>query len=104
MGGARIMFSLILVGGAVLVLVATVALVIVLLTRKSDEEEGGTGAGSSAFRQAAQQDGGVRITSYSTREWQEYFAESYSLYMTNPAVLQQLRPNVYAFFVANHPR
>jgi len=66
--------------------------------------EGGTGAGSSAFRQAALQDGGTRITSYSTRNWREYFAESFSLYMTNPAVLEQLRPNVYAYFVGNHPR
>jgi hypothetical protein len=66
--------------------------------------QGGTGAGSSAFRQAAQQDGGVRVTDYSNTEWQEYFAESYSLYITNPTVLRQLRPRVYAYFVATYPR
>jgi len=66
--------------------------------------QGGTGAGSNAFRQAAQQDGGVRVTDYSNTEWQEYFAESYSLYITNPTVLRQLRPRVYAYFVATYPR
>ena len=66
--------------------------------------EGGTAAGSSAFRRAAGQDGSVRVTEYSDREWQEYYAEAFSLYITDPAVLQQLRPRVYAYFVAHNPR
>ncbi|MFQ5520754.1 MAG: hypothetical protein ACE5FK_05105 [Candidatus Methylomirabilia bacterium] len=66
--------------------------------------EGGTGVAGSAFRRAAQQDGGIPITQYSNQEWAEYFAESFSLYITDPQTLQLLRPNVYAFFVANFPR
>lgn len=66
--------------------------------------EGSTAAGSCDFRLAAQQDGGVRVTQYSDREWQEYFAEAFSLYITNPIVLQQLRSHVYDYFVTNYPR
>ena len=66
--------------------------------------EGGTAVGSNAFRRAAEQDGGVRVTAYSDREWQEYYAEAFSLYITDPTVLRQLRPRVYAYFVAHNPR
>jgi hypothetical protein len=69
-----------------------------------EQVEGGTGPGSNAFRLAAQQDGGIRITQYSDTEWQEYFAEAFSLYMTSPTVLEQLRPHVYDYFVSNYPR
>ena len=69
-----------------------------------DVVEGGTAAGNNAFRLAAQQDGAVRVTEYSDTEWQEYFAEAFSLYITNPTVLQQLRPHVYDYFVSNYPR
>jgi hypothetical protein len=66
--------------------------------------EGGTAAGSIEFRQAAQKDGGKRLTAYSNKEWQEYYAESFSLYMTDPGTLQRLRPNVHAFFSMKHPK
>lgn len=66
--------------------------------------EGGTAAGQNAFRLAAQQDGGTRITQYSNKEWQEHFAESFSLYMSAPDTLRRLRPHVYDYFVANFPR
>ena len=66
--------------------------------------EGGVAAGSIEFRKAAQQDGGKRITEYSNKEWQEYYAESFSLYTTDPATLRRLRPKVYAFFNKKHPK
>ncbi len=66
--------------------------------------EGGTAAGSIEFRQAAAKDGGKRITKYSNKEWQEYYAESFSLYMSDPGTLQRLRPNVFAFFQRKHPK
>ncbi|HLO18748.1 MAG TPA: hypothetical protein VK206_28210, partial [Anaerolineales bacterium] len=65
--------------------------------------EGGTAAGSIEFRLAAGKDGGKRITTYSNKEWQEYYAESFSLYITDPGTLQRLRPNVYAFFSKKYP-
>ena len=46
----------------------------------------------------------VRVTEYSDREWQEYYAESFSLYISDPIVLRQLRRHVYDYFVAHHPR
>ena len=65
---------------------------------------GGTAAGSIEFRQAAQQDGGKRITEYSNKEWQEYYAESFSLYISDPGTLERLRPNVFAFFNKKHQK
>jgi|GEM_PF-6093229 len=62
------------------------------------------GADNVAFRQAAQQDGGLRITHYSDTSWQEHFAESYALYMVDPDGLQRLRPHVFAFLQSNFPR
>lgn len=63
-------------------------------------------AGSNAFRQAARQDGARSPTNYPNPNpwWQEYFAESFFLYITSPTVLRQQRPNVHTYFVANFPR
>lgn len=66
--------------------------------------EGGTAAGSNEFRQAAVKDGGKRLTEYSKKEWQEYFAEAFSFYITDPATLKRLRPSVFRFFNTKYPR
>lgn len=66
--------------------------------------EGGTAAGSIEFREAATKDGGKRITEYSNKSWQEYYAESFSLYVTDQDTLQRLRPKVFEFFVRHHPK
>lgn len=66
--------------------------------------EGGKAAGAIEFRQAAAADGGKRITAYSDKEWQEFFAESFSLYTTDPETLQRLRPHVFQFLVRHHPK
>ena len=50
------------------------------------------------FREAARKDGGVRISPYAEKSWEEFFAESFAVYITEPATLQRLRPNIYAFF------
>ena len=66
----------------------------------------------NAFRTAAQQDGaavahggGVTggITDYANTGWEEYFAEAFFVYVTEPDVLQQLRPHVYRYFRQNFP-
>ena len=66
----------------------------------------------NAFRTAAQQDGATAaqsgavtggITSYANTNWEEYFAESFSIYVSAPELLHQLRPHVYAFFVGQFP-
>ena len=65
-----------------------------------------------AFRQAYIQDGasisGGRIqhavTMYGAQEWQEVYAEAFSLYITDPEALRQVRPNVYQHFATQFPR
>ncbi len=66
--------------------------------------QGGTAAGSIEFRQAAATDGAKRITEYSDKEWGEYFAEAFSLYITDPETLRRLRPHVYEFLARHHPK
>jgi len=52
----------------------------------------------TAFRRAAVLDGGTRVSSYSDDSWEEYFAESFALYITDPRTLEKLRPKVYQYF------
>lgn len=55
-------------------------------------------ATDTAFRQAAALDGGIRITDYSDDAWAEYFAESFSFFITDPNRMVLIRPNVYKYF------
>lgn len=59
-----------------------------------------------AFREAVVKDGKIFPTNYPNPEdwWQEFYAESFSLYFTNPLVLEQIRPNVFKFFKTNFPK
>lgn len=53
---------------------------------------------SEPFRKATNTDSAVRITDYAGTSWAETFAESFSLYHTDPDRLKSLRPEVYKFF------
>lgn len=44
------------------------------------------------------------ITRYSETNYEELYAEAFSLYMTAPETLRLLRPATYAFFLARFPR
>jgi hypothetical protein len=62
-----------------------------------------------AFRQAALLDGGGTRrmpTDYPNPEsvWQEYFADSFSLYQTSPELLRRIRPHVYDYMAGEFPR
>lgn len=77
---------------------------------------------SGAFRQAARRDQVRRdtsgrtttvgsaatlsggITSYADTDYQELFAEAFSLYISAPETLRQLRPNIYNYFNSRYPR
>lgn len=61
------------------------------------------GRGSIEFRDAAASDGAKRITDYAEKTWKEFYAESFSLYITDPNLLQRLRPHIYGFFKRHHP-
>ncbi len=78
-------------------------------TEKKDPTTGnftdviGTTAAGAKFREAAAKDG-VAVSKYGQEDWQESYAEAYSLYLTAPDTLQRLRPNTYAFLDANLPK
>ncbi len=59
---------------------------------------------NTAFRRAAVLDGGTRISSYSDDAWEEYFAESFALYITDPRTLENLRPKVSKYFKKSFPK
>lgn len=78
---------------------------------------------SGEFRTAAKKDGAAPDTSatprtttsgttatvkgaptdYGNTSWEELFAESFSLYVSDPNLLKAIRPNVYAFFAKKFP-
>jgi len=64
----------------------------------------GKTAGNNKFRQAVAKDGGKAVTAYGDQDFQESFAEAYSLFITSPATLKSLRPNVYDFLDNNLPK
>ena len=55
----------------------------------------GTAASGNKFREAMAKDGGKAVTAYGDQDFQEAFAEAYSLYITSPSTLKSLRPNVF---------
>jgi len=67
-------------------------------------DEIGTAAKGNAFREAAVKDGGKAVSAYGDKDWQEAYAESYSLYLTSPETLKALRPNVYDYLDKNLPK
>lgn len=64
------------------------------------------GAGNNDYRRAVQADrvatGGrtmpQAITTYGATNWEENYAEAFSMYVTDPDTFQQLRPNTYQYF------
>jgi hypothetical protein len=50
---------------------------------------------STKFQKAA---AGKRISPYAEDSWEEYFAESFALYITDPDTLKRLRPKIYDHF------
>jgi hypothetical protein len=73
-------------------------------TRRFELVESDGDAAASEFRAAAAMDGPVRITEYAGKNWSEYFAESFSLYVTDPQALEWLRPEIYRYFTLQLPR
>jgi hypothetical protein len=63
-------------------------------------ETGGTAIADVAadYQKAAQADGPHAITKYGDTNWSEHYAEAYAMFITEPATLKLLRPNVFAWF------
>jgi len=61
-------------------------------------------AADNDFRKAVAKDGGKAVTAYGDTDFQESFAEAYSLFITSPSTLKSLRPNVYDFLDKNLPK
>jgi Domain of unknown function (DUF4157) len=64
----------------------------------------GTDVKGIKFREAAAKDGGKAVTAYGSKDFQEAFAEAYSLYITAPNTLKALRPNVFDYLDQNLPK
>lgn len=62
----------------------------------------GTGVRGIGYREAASRDG-LAVSSYGATDWQESYAEAYSLYVTSPDTLKALRPNTYAYLASHLP-
>jgi hypothetical protein len=69
--------------------------------------------GDTDFLKAAALDGLVltnekvtsrSITKYGEKNITEQFAELFSVYLTDPKLLEAIRPHVYAYFAARFPR
>jgi hypothetical protein len=56
---------------------------------------------STSYRTAARKDGPKAVSSYGDTDWQEHFAEAYSLFITSPSLLRSIRPTTFAWFESN---
>lgn len=72
-----------------------------------------TPAAGGEFLEAAVKDGlvmtGAQVTSgsitkYASKDIREQFADLFSLYLTDPNLLQAIRPNVYRYFTKHFPK
>jgi hypothetical protein len=70
---------------------------------KDYEDVIGTEATGNAFREAAKRDG-KPVSTYGEEDWQESYAEAYSLFLSNPSQLKALRPATYAYLQQNLPK
>ncbi len=64
----------------------------------------GTDVKGIKFREAAKKDGGKAVSAYGEKDFQEAFAEAYSLYITAPDTLKALRPNVFEYLDQDLPK
>lgn len=63
----------------------------------------GTSPAGPAYRAAATRDG-VAVSAYGEEDWQESYAEAYSLYISAPDTLRSLRPATFAYLDKNLPK
>jgi len=61
------------------------------------------GAASTDFRAAVNKDG-KNVSKYAEKDWQDSFAEAYSLYLSAPSELLLLRPATHAYFAKAYPK
>jgi Mlc titration factor MtfA (ptsG expression regulator) len=81
---------------------------------RPNEGSGGRGGasassatGTGSFRAAVTLDGGLAkgVSTYgaTSTDYDEYYAEAFAMYQSQPATLKALRPNVYAYFKTQYP-
>jgi len=69
---------------------------------KNYEDVIGTDVDKNAFRAAVKKDG-KDVSKYGEEDWQESYAEAYSLFVTTPDQLRAIRPATYDYFTKNLP-
>jgi hypothetical protein len=69
------------------------------ISEKPMEPQRGTALSASAdYQRAARTDGGKSVTEYGKKNWEEHYAESYSMFIAEPATLKVMRPTEFAWF------
>ena len=63
----------------------------------------GKGHQGIPFRQAVRKDGS-NVSKYGDKDWQESYAEAYSLYLTQPTLLKRIRPATYQHLEKTLPK
>lgn len=69
------------------------------ISEKPMEPQRGTALSANAdYQRAARTDGGKSVTEYGKKNWEEHYAESYSMFIAEPATLKVMRPTEFAWF------
>jgi hypothetical protein len=69
------------------------------LSGKPAEHAGGKAlAKTPEYQAAAKADSPHAITHYGDQDWDEHYAEAFSMFIAEPATLQLLRPKTYEYF------
>jgi hypothetical protein len=70
------------------------------VSEKPLEPKGGTTAlsASADYQKAANADGGKSITKYGKKDWEEHYAEAYSMFIAEPATMKVMRPKLFEWF------
>jgi hypothetical protein len=64
------------------------------------EKAGASALSQSAGFQKAANDDGKPITGYAKKNWEEHYAEAYSMFIAEPDTMKALRPKLFAWFTA----
>lgn len=69
------------------------------VSEKPAEPKGGAAISAGAdYQKAAKADGGKAITKYGAKNWEEHYAEAYSMFIGEPATMKVMRPKLYEYF------
>jgi hypothetical protein len=66
--------------------------------KPAEPQRGAALSAGRDYQTAANADGGKSITTYGRKNWEEHYAEAYSMFVAEPATMKSMRPNLFAWF------